>query len=107
MDDVLKKQMLEAVDNVYIHKLCHKYSVYLGVMMRDAIDYFMERYGQIKPVNLVANGGEYNKSMDISQPIDAYFAQIDDCIQYASDRKMLYTPKQIFTTTLHAMQRTG
>eukprot|EP00957_Ditylum_brightwellii_P019959 1507039-Ditylum_brightwellii.AAC.1 len=45
--------------------------------------------------------------MDISQPINAYFAHIDDCIQYASDGKTPYTSKQILTTTLHAMQRTG
>eukprot|EP00957_Ditylum_brightwellii_P050970 3865663-Ditylum_brightwellii.AAC.1 len=45
--------------------------------------------------------------MDISQPIDAYFARIDDCIQYASDGKTPYTTKQIITTVLHAVQKTG
>eukprot|EP00957_Ditylum_brightwellii_P160627 12228134-Ditylum_brightwellii.AAC.1 len=45
--------------------------------------------------------------MDISQPIDAYFACIDDCIQCVSNRKALYTFKQILTTALHAVQRTG
>eukprot|EP00957_Ditylum_brightwellii_P086022 6544334-Ditylum_brightwellii.AAC.1 len=67
----------------------------------------MDWYRQIKPADLVANGENYNKPMDISQPINAYFACIDDCIQYASDRKMPYTSKQILTTALHAMQKTG
>eukprot|EP00957_Ditylum_brightwellii_P086023 6544335-Ditylum_brightwellii.AAC.1 len=67
----------------------------------------MDQYGQIKPADLVANGENYNKHMDIFQPIDAYFGCIDDCIQYASDRKTPYTFKQILTTALHAMQRTG
>eukprot|EP00957_Ditylum_brightwellii_P092640 7054279-Ditylum_brightwellii.AAC.1 len=67
----------------------------------------MDRYGQIKPTNLVVNGDKYNKLMDISKPINAYFAHIDDCIQYAPDAKTPYTSKQILTTALHAMQRTG
>eukprot|EP00957_Ditylum_brightwellii_P152094 11580381-Ditylum_brightwellii.AAC.1 len=50
---------------------------------------------------------ELQQPMDISQPIDAYFAQINDCIQYVSDGKTPYTSKQILTTFLHAMQKTG
>eukprot|EP00957_Ditylum_brightwellii_P203711 15335889-Ditylum_brightwellii.AAC.1 len=107
MDDVLKKQIQEAVEDAYICQLRHKHSVYLGVTARDVLNHLMDRYGQIKPSNLVANGENHNKPMDISQPIDAYFACIDDCIQYASDGKMPYTSKQILTTALHAMQRTG
>eukprot|EP00957_Ditylum_brightwellii_P101456 7731924-Ditylum_brightwellii.AAC.1 len=49
----------------------------------------------------------YNKPMDISQPIDAYFARIDDCLQNASDGKTPYTAKQIITSVLHAVQKTG
>jgi hypothetical protein len=45
--------------------------------------------------------------MDISQPIDAYFARIDDCIQFASDGKTPFTAQQILTTALHAVQKTG
>eukprot|EP00957_Ditylum_brightwellii_P206414 15348326-Ditylum_brightwellii.AAC.1 len=45
--------------------------------------------------------------MDISQPIDAYFARLDNCIQYASDGKTSYTAKLIITTVLHAVQKTG
>eukprot|EP00957_Ditylum_brightwellii_P104716 7980689-Ditylum_brightwellii.AAC.1 len=67
----------------------------------------MDRYGQIKPADLVANGVRYYEQMDISQPIDVYFACIDDCIKYASDGNMLHTAKQALTTALHAMQRTG
>eukprot|EP00957_Ditylum_brightwellii_P187890 14306097-Ditylum_brightwellii.AAC.1 len=68
-----------------MQQLRHKYSAYLGVTSGDVLDHLMEWYGQIKPADLVENGLEYTKHMDISQPIDAYFAQIDDCIQFASD----------------------
>eukprot|EP00957_Ditylum_brightwellii_P175589 13369246-Ditylum_brightwellii.AAC.1 len=45
--------------------------------------------------------------MDISQSIDAYFARIDDYIQFASNGKTKYTAQQILTTVLHAVQKTG
>eukprot|EP00957_Ditylum_brightwellii_P095592 7281906-Ditylum_brightwellii.AAC.1 len=80
MDDVLKKQIQETLGNVYICQLHHKYGAYLGVTVRDVLNHLMDWYGQSKPADLVANRKEYNKPIDISQPIDAYFARIDDCI---------------------------
>eukprot|EP00957_Ditylum_brightwellii_P008112 615223-Ditylum_brightwellii.AAC.1 len=73
-------------------------SAYLGATSKDVLDHLMDRYMQIKPADLVENGVNYNKTMDISQQDNAYFAQIDDCIQYASDGKTPYTSKQIITT---------
>eukprot|EP00957_Ditylum_brightwellii_P130054 9919848-Ditylum_brightwellii.AAC.1 len=67
----------------------------------------MDQYGQIKQADLVENGLNYNKPMDISQLINACFARIDNCIQYALDGKTPYTAKQIITTILHAVQKTG
>eukprot|EP00957_Ditylum_brightwellii_P079851 6072438-Ditylum_brightwellii.AAC.1 len=107
MDDVLKKKIQEAVDDVCICQLHHTYSDYLGAIARDVLNHLMDWYGQIKPADLVANGNEYNKSMDISQSINAYFAHINDCIQHASDKKTPCTFKQILSTALHTMQRTG
>eukprot|EP00957_Ditylum_brightwellii_P080032 6086166-Ditylum_brightwellii.AAC.1 len=62
----------------------------------------MDRYGKIKQADLVANDVRYNEQMDISQPIDSYFAYIDDCIQYASNGNMTYTTKQEQEVTAQA-----
>eukprot|EP00957_Ditylum_brightwellii_P133070 10146889-Ditylum_brightwellii.AAC.1 len=107
MDDMMKKQIQDAVEDVFMRQLRHKYSAYLGITSRDILNHLMDQYRQIKPADLVENGMNYNKPMDISQPIDAYFARFDDCIQYASDGKTLYTAKQIISTVLHAVQKTG
>jgi len=37
MDDVMKKQTQEAVEDVFMRKLRHKYSAYLGVTSRDVL----------------------------------------------------------------------
>eukprot|EP00957_Ditylum_brightwellii_P108220 8256834-Ditylum_brightwellii.AAC.1 len=68
----MKKQIQEAVEDVNIRQLCHKYSAYLGVTAKDVLNHLIDWYRQIKIANLVANGRNYNKPTDISQPIDAY-----------------------------------
>eukprot|EP00957_Ditylum_brightwellii_P059747 4535847-Ditylum_brightwellii.AAC.1 len=94
MDDVLKKQVQEAVDDVYMCQLRQKYSAYLGITTRDILDHLMDIYEHIKPADLVASGARYNEPMDITQPIDVYFVCIDDCIQYASDGKCYTLPNR-------------
>eukprot|EP00957_Ditylum_brightwellii_P140746 10721788-Ditylum_brightwellii.AAC.1 len=42
MDDVCKKQIQEAVDDVYTHQLHHKYSTYLGVTTRNILDHLID-----------------------------------------------------------------
>eukprot|EP00957_Ditylum_brightwellii_P099367 7569061-Ditylum_brightwellii.AAC.2 len=94
MDDVLKKQIQEVLDDVYICQICNKHSVYLGETTRDILNHLMDRYGKMKPADLVANGTQCNEQMDISQPIDAYFAHIDNCIQYTADEKRHILPNK-------------
>eukprot|EP00957_Ditylum_brightwellii_P101796 7758244-Ditylum_brightwellii.AAC.1 len=80
MDDVMEKQIQDTVEDAFMRQLRHKYSVYLSVTSRDVLDHLMDQYEQIKPADLLENGMNYNKPVDISQPIDAYFSRIDDCI---------------------------
>eukprot|EP00957_Ditylum_brightwellii_P134228 10233304-Ditylum_brightwellii.AAC.1 len=42
MDNVMKKQIQEVVEDVYIQQLCHKYSTYLGVTARNVLDHLMD-----------------------------------------------------------------
>eukprot|EP00957_Ditylum_brightwellii_P114494 8730011-Ditylum_brightwellii.AAC.1 len=35
MDDVMKKQIQEAIEDIFLRQLRHKYSAYLGVTSRD------------------------------------------------------------------------
>eukprot|EP00957_Ditylum_brightwellii_P196051 14937429-Ditylum_brightwellii.AAC.1 len=42
MDDIFKKQVQEAVDDIYVHQLCHKYSAYLGVTTGDILNHLMD-----------------------------------------------------------------
>eukprot|EP00957_Ditylum_brightwellii_P124584 9495083-Ditylum_brightwellii.AAC.1 len=44
--DVMKTQIQDVVEDFFMRHLRHKYSAYLGVTLRDVLDYLMDRYGQ-------------------------------------------------------------
>eukprot|EP00957_Ditylum_brightwellii_P086771 6602984-Ditylum_brightwellii.AAC.1 len=42
IDDVMKKQIQDYVEDVFMRQLRHKYSAYLGVTSRDVLDHLMD-----------------------------------------------------------------
>ena len=52
MEDALKSIIIYAVDEVYIGKLCNKYTGYLGIKARDLLDHLLDRYGKITPADV-------------------------------------------------------
>jgi hypothetical protein len=42
-----------------------------------------------------------------TQPIDVYFQTIDDCVQFATDGQVPFTPTQIVQTAYHAVSKSG
>ena len=51
----------------------------------------MDRYGKIIETHLKENQKRFNEAFDTTMPIDKYFEQMDDCIQYVYDEKQTYT----------------
>eukprot|EP00957_Ditylum_brightwellii_P181348 13814291-Ditylum_brightwellii.AAC.1 len=43
----------------------------------------------------------------MSEPIDAYFTRIEDCVQYATDGKMPFSAEQVMNAATFAVQKTG
>eukprot|EP00957_Ditylum_brightwellii_P107248 8183394-Ditylum_brightwellii.AAC.1 len=43
----------------------------------------------------------------MSQPIDAYFTRIEDCVQYAMDGKLPFSADQVMNAATFAVQKTG
>lgn len=107
MDDALKGLIIDAINDPYICELRNKYTGYLGVTTRDLLDHLLDRYGKITPADIETCKKRMNEPIDISQPIDVYFHKVDDCIQYAADGKVAFTPEQIMQTTYHAISTAG
>ena len=52
MDDALKVQLIDSVDDTYLCGVRNKYTGYLGITTRDIIDHLLDGYGKITPANI-------------------------------------------------------
>ena len=106
MDDALKNQLLDAVEDPYVSKLRNRYTRYMGVTTRDQLDCLMDRYGNITAADLKANEARIKESLDNSRPFDVFFQRINDAVHYADDGKNPFTAKNILQTALHSVNAT-
>jgi hypothetical protein len=107
MNDALKTQIIDAVADTYIGELRNRYTGYMGVAPRDLIDHLLERYGRITASDIVNCRTRMEAPMDPTQPIDVYFQNIDDCVQFATDGQVPFTALQIVQTAYHAISKSG
>ena len=107
MDDALKTQLLDAVEEPHVSKLRNRYTGYMGVTTRDLKDHLIDRYGNITATDLKANKARINEALHNSSPIDVFFQRIDDAVQYADDGKNPFTAKQILQRAFHSVNTTG
>ena len=77
MEDALKSVTIDAVDKLYIGKLCNKYSGYLGITARNLLDHLLDCYEKKNPNGRRGMKKHMNEPIDSTQPIDIYFKRID------------------------------
>ena len=107
MDDALRVQLIDSVDDTYLCEVHNKYTVYLGITTRNLINHLLDCYGNITPAEFEACKVRMNEPIDSSQPIYLFFQRIDDCVQYNSDGQVAFTNRQILQTAHHAVSTSG
>jgi hypothetical protein len=107
MNDALKTQIIDSIADTYIGELRNRYTGYMAVTPRDLIDHLLERYGRITASDIANCRTKMEAPMDPTQPIDVYFQNIDDCIQFATDGQVPFTALQIVQTAYHAISKSG
>jgi hypothetical protein len=107
MDDALKAQVIDTIQDPYLSEMRNKYTGYLEVTTRDLLDHLLDRYGKITPVAIEDCKRRINEPIDSTQPINAFFQRVDECIQYAVDGRVAFLAEQILQTTYHAVSTSG
>ena len=106
IDDALKTQFMDAVEDPYVSELRNCYTGYMGVTTRDLLDHLMDQYVNIMAADLKANEARINEALDNSRPIDVFFQRINDAVQYADGGKKTFMAKQILQTAFHSVNAT-
>ena len=77
-----------------------------GISAKDLMYNLMERYRKIRSSELEACRQSLSDHIEAARPIDVYFQQVEDAIQFAQDRKTPFTPAQIVHTEYHTVNKT-
>ena len=64
MDDALKGEMVDTIEDAYLYDLRNRYTRYLGVTTRDLPDHLIDWYGKITAANHEANKIRMNDPID-------------------------------------------
>jgi hypothetical protein len=107
MDDALKAQVIDTIQDTYLSEMQNKYTGYLGVTTRDQLDHLLDRYGKITPADIEDCKRRMNEPINSTQPIDVSLQRVDECIQYGVDGQVAFLAEQILQTTYHAISTSG
>jgi hypothetical protein len=107
MDDALKAQVIDTIQDTSVCEMRNKYTGYLGVTSLNLLDYLLNRYGKITSANIEDCKRKMNEPIDSIQLINIFFQRVDECIQYAVDGQVTFLAEEILQTTYHAVSTSG
>ena len=81
--NALKKQLLAAVDDIFICSLKAPYIGYGNVTALNLLTHLFATYAQISPGDLATNESRMTRDYDPNLPIETLFLQIEDAVAYA------------------------
>ena len=107
VDLALKSLLINALDEVYIQSLRNKYTGYASSTTKAIISYLYDNYAKITDSDLQENDKKLRAPYDPSQPIETFFARIEECREYAAAGNTPYTPQQILSCAYQGVFQAG
>jgi hypothetical protein len=99
--------ILEAIDPVYLATLRLPY---VGIGTRTPLEilaHLYTNYANITPSDLEQNGLAMQQPCDVNQPIEVFYKQIEDAMEFAAAGQTPYSPAQILSIAYQGIFRTG
>ena len=108
---ILRRQLLAAVDELYIAQLRQPYGAYSSVTVVAILQHLYANYAGIGPAELEANDARLTAPWDPNEPFETLIKRVDDCVAYAQrggekidgSRLMRITYRLVSTTGLFAV----
>ena len=103
MDNALKNQLVNAIDDIYIKDLRDCVTGFATLSLREILQYLYQTYGSVTPAQLTANDERFRAPYDGSTDLEAYFNGIDDCLFMAEKSNQPYSEGQTLTAASSAI----
>ena len=97
MDNALKNQLVNVIDDIYIKDLRDRVTGFATRSVSDILHYLYQTYGSAIPTQLIENDERFRSPYDDSTDLEAYFNGIDDCLFMADKSNQPYSEGQIIT----------
>jgi hypothetical protein len=107
VDQALKKLILEAYANMYTSQLEDYLLQYANRSALEIILHLKQTYGFIKPRQLADNHNKMTAPVNFQDPIETFFKQIEDGVQYANAGMQPYMEAQYVKIAFLLMLNTG
>ena len=105
--NALKKQLLAAVDDIYLCSLKMPYIGYGNVTVLQLLTHLYVTYAKISPGDLEENEKRMKTAYDPNLPIEYLFKQIEDAVAYADHGQAPISPVQITNRAITLIINTG
>jgi hypothetical protein len=103
----LKEQLIKAVNHLYLRTLQHGHTGFSGSITHNLIEHLLQSYCNITPNDLASNDMVFHTSYDPNQPIETFYSQIEDAMDYADAGRSAYTASQAVTNAYSLIFNTG
>ena len=105
--NALKKQLLAAVDDIYLCTLKMPYIGYGNVTVLELLTHLYSTYAKISPGDLEANEKRMKAAYDPNLPIEFLFKQIEDAVAYADHGQAPISQVQVTNRAINLIINTG
>ena len=105
--NALKKQLLAAVDDIYLCSLKMPYIGYGNVTVLELLTHLYSTYAKISPGDLEENERRMKTPYDANFPIELLFKQVEDSVAYADHGQAPISPVQTTNRAYTLIFNTG
>ena len=106
-DKTLKQLLLGAVDDIFIRSLRNRHIGYADTTTLEILAHLYRTYAKINTADLEANATRMKGGYDCNIPIETFFDQIEDAVEFAAAGSTPFTPVQVDNTAFNVIFTTG
>ena len=107
VDAALKQQLIKAVEPLYLRTKQHRHTGFSNSTTRQLIEHLLQSYGNITPTDLAKNDAMFRQAVDPNRPIETFYSQIEDAMDFADAGRIAYTAAQVVTNAYSLIFNTG
>ena len=107
LQNVLKKQLIAAVDEIYLAAISAPYIKYGNLTVYEMLAHLYRTYAKISPADLKENEKKMNSPWDPNLPFEVLVRQVQDAVDFAAHGESPYSTRQIVDTAYTLVYSTG